>query len=186
MAPKGNFPIRRVLYGLIAFLVTAGLLFGGHALAQRVKSGPIDREDWRSRGVLKFDTRQEGDEFILEVEAGKIDQPRLTLENLISRLEKGKGRRITRVLFNAPEAPELEQVYNELAFTLAEAQATGRYTLLPTAAAQIASQKGVRIGLEVGEDFIFIHLEQGQKSLYRSIKLTAPLGSVTNFNGGER
>jgi hypothetical protein len=186
LAPKGNLLIRRVLYGLIAFFTTAGLLFGGYALAQRVKSGPINREDWKSRGVLEFDTRQEGEEFILEVEAGKIDQPRLTLETLISRLERGKGRRITRVLFKAPEVPELEEVYNELAFALAEAQATGRYTLLPTTADRIASKKGVQIGLEVGEDFIFIHLQQGKSRLYRSVRLTAPVGSIMNSVGGER
>ena len=78
--------------------------------------------------------------MVLEVEAGAIKDFRLTMEELIRQVEKGRGQRVVRVDFLQPASSKLEKVYDRLSFTLAEVKATGRYTLLPAAAEPIAAE----------------------------------------------
>lgn len=185
MLPQGKLPMQRIVWGLAAFALTAGLLFGGNALAQRLKSGSIDHKYWRSQGVMKFETRQEGENLALEVEAGTIKSPRLTMERLIRLMEKGKGRPITRIVYLTPESPKLEPAFNALSFALTEARSTGQYTLLPAAAEKIEREQGVHTTVEIGEGFIFIAMEKGAERLYRAVRLPAlSLSEATTPGGG--
>lgn len=186
MSSQGKIPIKRIVWGLAAFALTAGLLFGGNALAQRIKFGSVDRTYWSSQGIEKFETRQEGQDLILEVEAKEIKNQRLTMERLIHLLEKGKGRTINRIIYLSPEALALEPALNKLSFALTEARAMGRYTLLPAVAEALEKEDGVRTTVEIGEEFIFIAMEKDGDRLYRAVRLPALSQTTVSKPGGER
>lgn len=186
MLPKGRFPMKKIGLGLMAFLLTAGVLFGGYALAQRARFGSIDRKQWQKHGITNFRTRQEGNELVLEVEATKIGKFRLTMEDLMRQVEKGKNQQISRVKFLKPDGSRLGTAYNRLSFSLAEAQATGRYTLLPAAAELIETEENVQVGIEVGERFVFVRLERGKDRLYRAVSLPTEGTSTLVRAGGGR
>lgn len=186
MLPQGKLPMQRIVWGLAAFVLTAGLLFGGNALAQRVKSGSIDRKYWKSQGIMKFETRQEGEALTLEVEAKAIKNQRSTMERLIRLVEKGKGRTITRVVYLSPESSALEPAFNALSFALTESRSTGRYTLLPAAAERIEREQGVKTVVEIGEGFIFVAMEKDEERLYRAVRLPALSETASDIQGGDR
>lgn len=170
MIPTGKFPIQRVVIAFAAFMLTAGLLFGGYALAQHLKAGPANYDYWKAQGVLDFKTRDQAGGMILEVKAGKIKSLRPVMERLIAQIEKGKGRSVTAVEFTTAKASDLEHAYDKLSFALAEAQATGRYMLLPSAENSVEHATGVRTRVEVGDKFLFVNLEKGKERLYRAIQ----------------
>jgi len=186
MIPNGKFPMKKIGLGLLAFFLTVTVLFGGYTALQRVRYGNLDGKRWEKQGIAAFRTRPEGDNVVLEVEAGAIKDFRLTMEELIRQVEKGRGQRVVRVDFLQPASSKLEKVYDRLSFTLAEVKATGRYTLLPAAAELIAAEEKVRVGIEVGDRFIFVRLEQGKDRLYRVVGLPTVGSSVLVMTGGGR
>lgn len=184
MIPTGKFPTQRVMIALIAFLLTAGLLFGGYALAEHLKAGPANYDYWKAQGVLDFKTRDQAGGMILEVKAGKIKSLRPVMERLIAQIEKGKGRTVTSVEFTSAKASGLENAYDQLSFALAEAQATGRYMLLPTAERSVEQATGVNARVEVGDRFLFVNLEKGKERLYRAIGRPTGLAVNQSVTGG--
>jgi hypothetical protein len=184
MLPTGKFPIQRVAMAVVSFLLTAGLLFGGYALAQHLKAGPANYDYWRSQGVFDFKTREHAGGLVLEVKTGRIQNLRPVMERLIAQVEKGKGRAVTAINFTSAMSTVLETAYDKLSFALAEAQATGRYMLLPSAEDSVERETGVKARVEVGDRFLFVNLEKGKARLYRAIQRPTGLAIEQNMAGG--
>lgn len=184
MIPTGKFPIRRVVIAVVAFLVTGGMLFGGYALTQKLKAGPDNLSYWKARGITEFRLREQGNDLILEVKAGPVKNLRPVMEALLNQVEKGKGRPVTEIRFASAKTAALEDAYDSLSFALAEAQATGRYTLLPSAQKSVGAAWGVQAKVEVGDEFLFISLNKGNHQLYRAIGRPAAVWAQQSPNGG--
>lgn len=184
MLPTGKFPIQRVGIAVVAFLITGGMLFGGYALAQKMKAGPDNMSYWKARGISEFHLRDQGSDEILEVKAGTVKDLRPVMEALIDQVEKGKGRPVTEVRFTSAKTAGLENAYDSLSFALAEAQATGRYTLLPSAQKSVEATWGVHAKVEVGDKFLFVSLDKGNHRLYRAIGRPMAVLAQQSPNGG--
>lgn len=163
----------RPLPVLLAFLVTAGLLFGGYffyqayAVHQPLASGIAGLEGVAGasleteRGLITIRLRLGGDADLMRVyrQAAQL------------AAERGHGRDAV-ITLDADASPELEAVWQDLLFDLAEAMDHRRYSDIPRLMDLAARRHpGVAAEAAMDECRVYVTLRKDGAALYKALPL---------------
>lgn len=154
----------------LVFLVTLGALVGGRVLARNLQvDRPLARDLGAIRGVRGHKLLEETDGLTLRLRLDRVADLESVAERALAVVEKHEGRPVLRM--------EIEDVrrgltgaYYELRFSLEEAVATGRYSMLRTELSVLAKRHGLdRARIYLDRRFIYVQLEKDGSYLYEAL-----------------
>lgn len=159
----------------VAFLITAGLLFGGEALAEYFfRESPLKQWAEAVPGINDFTL--EGKGTVLRLRLEKTGDLRGTLEPFLRKIRE-KTNDIEEVIIETPQAPELAPVYYELSFTLEEARVSGNYQALYEKLRELEEKYGGDFKVFIGEEFFFVQLVKNDLLYYQAVPRFARRGT---------
>jgi len=186
MSRKQNKVKQIILIGII-FAVTTGLLFGGERLAELFfERNPLNTKADSIQEITeyKINEDQASGELILTLRLSDLDNLQATVEPFLKEVEKVKGRKITKVEVESPLAPELQEAFYELSFSLEEARTTGKYKSLFTDLREMEEKNQGQYRVFIGRDFFYVQLKQGGGRYYAVVSREGPGAGAGVKEGG--
>ena len=149
---------------LVAFLATAGLLFGGQALTTKIKvDNPLQHEIKSIKGVQTFSIVTVKDGLQVKLKLKQVQDLQQVLELVKQKVQFYHEKPVTSILIEDHSDQRLREVRYQLSFYLEEAVASGHYIPLKQA---LDSYQGVLARVYFSQDQIYIQLEEGKHYLY--------------------
>ena len=177
-----KFGKRQMITLAVAFLATVGVLFGGQALNSKFRvDDPLQHEVMAIRGVQHFKLVPDKDNVRVELKLGKVSNLETILDRINDKVLHYHGKPVTDFQIVSRSDSQLEQARYQLSFYLEEAAVSGRYIQLKDA---LDAMKGINARVYLGQDFIYIQLEQGSHYFYQAVPRQARTISIDNQTGG--
>lgn len=179
--------IKQIIFGVLIFLATTGVLFAGERLAEGfLHRNPLQKEAKMIPEITDYQLieDQSTGELCLVLSLSGVDNLQETVEPFIKKVERIKGRRVKQVEVKSPSTPELRDVYYELSFLLEEARISGRYQTLFTGLREMQREAGDRFRVYIGQQFLFVQLERGAGHYYAVLPKRAHLFNTGVLEGG--
>ena len=143
---RKNWSLRQIIIVAFVFLLTSGLLFGGGFLYEKLfRRNPLQKWVKTNAAITGFQLQEqkEGLRLELTLDPEQVDNLQVILEPFLREVMTRKQQPVQEVSIANEPSPALTEVYYQLSFALAEAQATGEYnTLYEILQARDGSRRG--------------------------------------------
>ena len=177
-----KFGKRQIITLAVAFLATMGVLFGGQALNSKFRvDDPLKHDAMAIRGVQQFKLIPDKDNVRVELKLGKVSNLESLLERINDKVLHYQGKPVTDFQIVSRSDSQLDQARYQLSFYLEEAAVSGRYIQLKEA---LDTMKGIDARVYLGQNFIYIQLEQGSHYFYQAVPRQARNLNIDNVTGG--
>jgi predicted RND superfamily exporter protein len=177
--------IKNLQIGLIilAFLITAGGLFGGQFLTNKFRvEKPLHQELQRIKAIRNFQVKTEKDGVNVTLKLRKVGNLQQVVENIQQKVFSYYNQPIKMLRINDNRNHYLEDLRYQLSFYLQEAAVSGHYIQLKTA---LESYSGVKAKVYFGPDSMYLQLEKGANYLYEVVPIVAQVVTHNNPSGGD-
>ncbi|TCL76785.1 hypothetical protein EDC14_100165 [Hydrogenispora ethanolica] len=182
----GKINKQQLMLAAVAFLVTVGALFGGQALNSKFRvADPLHKEVLAIQGVQRFTVHEEKNRLRAELQLAKVADLQQVLERVDGAVQRYYGRPLDEYRIADRSDARLRTARYQLSFYLEEAQVSGSYIQLKE---ELDALTGVKARVYLGQNFIFIQMENGSHYLYQALpraERTAAAGNpAANPTGG--
>lgn len=169
MAKKQLTP-KRIFITIMAFIVTAGILFGGEVLAERLlKENPLQQWADAAPEIEEFALKADGEKLVLHLQMNETEDLRKTLEPFIREIRERKNKNIAGIIIESPRSERLKDVYYELSFVLEEARISGNYQDLYAKLRELEVKLEGDFKVFIGEEFFFVQLVKDDDLYYQAV-----------------
>ncbi len=177
MAKKQLTP-KSIFLAAVAFLVTAGILFGGEVLAERLlKENPLQQWAGAVPEIKEFALQADGGKLLLHLQMNKSENLRKTLEPFIREIRERKNKELAGIIIESPCSERLQEVYYELSFVLEEARISGKYQDLYAKLRELEAKHEGDFKVFIGEEFFFVQLAKGDDLYYQAVSRFCPVNA---------
>ncbi|HHT05386.1 MAG TPA: hypothetical protein GXZ97_03865 [Hydrogenispora sp.] len=167
---RKNWSLRQIIIVALVFLFTSGLLFGGGFLYEKLfQRNPLQRWVKTSPAITEFQLKEDkaGLRLELTLDPKQVDNLQAVLEPFLQEVVTRKQQPVQEVRIVNEPSPELAEVYYQLSFALAEAQATGEYNTLYEVLQALQAEAGAGdFRVYLGADYLYVQLKKGKESYF--------------------
>ncbi|HHW13287.1 MAG TPA: hypothetical protein GXX33_09845 [Firmicutes bacterium] len=167
---RKNWSLRQIFIIALVGLLTSGLLFGGGFLYEKFfQRNPLQKWVKTNPAITGFQLQEQKAGLCLELtlDPQKVDNLQAILEPFIREVVSRKQRPVHEVRIANEPSPELAEVYYQLSFALAEAQATGEYNTLYGVLQSLQAAAGeADFRVYLGTDYLYVQLKKGNESYF--------------------
>ncbi|NLW59212.1 MAG: hypothetical protein GX073_02560 [Firmicutes bacterium] len=167
---RKNWSRRPVIVGTLVFILTVGLLFGGDFLYEKLFArNPLQKWVKTTPAITAFQLQEAkaGLRVELTLDPAQVDNLQKVLEPFLREVMTRKQRPVHEVWIANEPSPELAEVYYQLSFALAEAQATGEYnTLYEVLQALQGGNEAADYRVYLGADYLYVQLKKESESYF--------------------
>ncbi len=166
---KGDF---RTAISLLVFVCALGLLLGGYQLYSKYGMvNPLERELQARPAIAKVEISKVEGQYHFAVELQEVENLQKEYQAIVEILDKNLKGGPYQLILTDPEDKVLQQAYLHLQPAIYEAAATHRYVWLEETVSQYAVDAGINYRLYVDDRYLYLHLAEGEHSLYRVIEV---------------
>ncbi|NLW59883.1 MAG: hypothetical protein GX073_06020 [Firmicutes bacterium] len=162
--------LRSIIFVMGVFSLTAGLLFGGGFLYEKIfQRNPLEKWIRSNPAVNAFQLQEQGEGVSLELKLNpeRVDNLQTLLEPFLREVLARKGKAVTKVSIANEPSPALAEIYYKLSFALEEAKATGEYNTLYEVLQTLQAEAGeADFRVYLGADFLYVQLKQGKDAYF--------------------
>ena len=184
---RKNWSLRQIIIVALAFFLTSGLLFGGGFLYEKLfQRNPLQKWVKNSPAITDFhlQERKAGLRLELTLDPEQVDNLQVILEPFLHEVMVRKQRPVQEVRIANKPSPELAEVYYQLSFALAEAQATGEYNTLYEVLQSLQAEAGeADFRVYLGADYLYVQLKKGNESCFSVVPRTDHVKSLVLAGG---
>lgn len=164
-----------------AFIVTLGLLFGGQALALKLRvNDPLKHEVYAIKGVRKFAVTQDKEGIKVELKLARVADLQQVLDKVRQKVKSFYNKPVQAMVIANHSGPRLKEVRYRLSFDLEEAVVTGHYIQLKQS---LDAYPQIKSRIYFSPDFIYIQLEDGPYYHYEAFP--RQVNAAGKISGGE-
>jgi len=175
---KKKWTAKRIFVMIVAFIVMAGILFGGEVLAKRLlQENPLQQWADAAPEIEEFVLTTEGEKLVLTLQLNETEDLRKALGPFIREIRERKNRNIAEIIIETPRSEGLKDVYYELSFVLEEARISGNYQELYAKLQELEARHEGDFKVFIGEEFIFVQLAKGEDLYYQAVSRFFPVNA---------
>ncbi|NLM37713.1 MAG: hypothetical protein GX202_06270 [Firmicutes bacterium] len=167
---RKNWSLRQIIIVTLVGLLTSGLLFGGGFLYEKIfQRNPLQKWVKTSPAITGFQLQEQkaGLRLELTLDSAQVNNLQAILEPFLREVVTRKQRPVYEVRIANEPSTELAEVYYQLSFALAEAQATGEYNTLYEALQTLQAEAGeADFRVYLGTDYLYVQLKKGNDSYF--------------------
>ena len=168
---------------LMAFLATVGILFGGQKLVSKYRvEGPTQRALGAIKGIRDVEVKEVSDGLTVELKLDKVGNLKTLLDLIGQKVESFYNKPVRNFEITGQPDQQLQQIRYDLSFYLEEAIESGRYIQLKEV---LDSYQPAKALVYLGNDFVYIQLENDDHFLYEAIPRGFKAVSINNSQGGD-
>lgn len=168
---------------LLAFLATVGVLFGGQKLVSKYRvEEPTQRALGAIKGIRNVEVKQVSDGLTVELKLDKVGNLKTLLDSIEQKVESYYNKPVRKFEISGQPDQQLQQIRYDLSFYLEEAFKSGHYIQLKEV---LDSYQPAKARVYLGNDFIYIQLENDDHFLYEAIPRGSKVVSISNSQGGD-
>lgn len=149
-----------------AFVFTLAVLFGGQALALKLRvNDPLKHDIYAIKGVQKFTVTQEKEGVKVELKLSRVNDLQQVLDKVHQKVKSYYNKPVRTMAIADHSNHRLKEARYRLSFDLEEAVVTGHYTQLKQS---LDAYPQIKSRIYFSPDFIYIQLEEDQYYHYEA------------------
>lgn len=186
---RKNWGLRQIIIVAVVFVFTTGLLFGGGFLYEKLfQRNPLQKWIKTSPAITDFQLQEQKEGLSLELtlDPQQVDNLQTILEPFLREVRTRKQKTVNEIRITNEPSPELAEVYYQLSFALAEAQATGEYNTLYGVLQSLQTEAGdADFRVYLGPDYLYVQLKKGNERYFAVVSRTDHAGGPGMTKGGK-
>lgn len=157
---------------LLVFACSLVILLGGYQLYNKYGMvNPVEKELKARTAIAAVEMSKADGQYEIAVELRQVDNLQTEYQAIREILDQRFQKDAYKLTLIDPEDPAIKQAYLHLQPAIYEAAATHRFVWLDGTISQYAGDTGIDYRLYVDDRYLYLHLADGEVSLYRVIEL---------------